>query len=207
MLRKITEWKKRVMDIPESASPLDQALLAAPHDQMNRHFIAAWLAWRGPGRLMPKRSAVELEDVKGLLGRVILFELGGGDEILVRVAGSQLREHGNFEATGRNLRDLTPSEQWPVRRWRMNATATLPCGARMVSIDTRTSSGEEVAFETVTLPIEPDAPEKPRLLMSNVAVLGGIYAPPAEDRPQLAWLPEEFRFLDLGAGIPDRIEP
>jgi hypothetical protein len=198
---------ERVMDIPESASPLDQALLAAPHDQVNRHFIAAWLAWRRPGRLMPSRSAVELADIKGLLGRVILFELISGDEILVKVAGSQLREHGNFEATGRNLRDLTPGEQWPVRRWRMNAAATLPCGAWMVSTDTRTSSGEQVAFETVTLPIKPDVPEKPRLLISNVAVVGGIYEPPAKDRPQLTWLPEEFRFLDLGAGIPDRIEP
>jgi hypothetical protein len=195
------------MDISESASPLDQALLAAPHDQTNRQFIAAWLRWRAPGRLLPKRSAVELEDVKGLLGRVILFELISGDEILVKVAGSQLREHSNFEATGRNLRDVTPSEQWPVRRWRMNAAATLPCGARMVSIDTRTSSGDAVSFEIVTLPIEADGPEKPRLLMSNVAVLGGIYEPPAKDRPQLAWLPEEFRFLDLGAGVPNRIEP
>jgi hypothetical protein len=195
------------MDIPGSASPLDQALLAAPHDQTNRQFIAAWLRWRAPGRLLPKRSAVELEDVKGLLGRVILFELISGDEILVKVAGSQLREHGNFEATGRNLREVTPSEQWPVRRWRMNAAATLPCGARMVSIDTRTSSGDAVAFETVTLPIEADGPEKPRLLMSNVAVLGGIYEPPAKDRPHFAWLPEEFRFLDLGAGVPNRIEP
>ncbi|HUJ96644.1 MAG TPA: PAS domain-containing protein [Stellaceae bacterium] len=195
------------MDIPESASPLDQALLAAPHDQANRRFIAAWLHWRAPGRLLPKRSAVELEDVKGLLGRVILFELISGDEILVKVAGSQIREHSNFEATGRNLRDVTPREQWPVRRWRMNAAATLPCGAWMVSIDTRTNSGEAVTFETVTLPIEADGPEKPRLLMSNVAVLGGIYEPPAKDRPQLAWLPDEFRFLDLGAGVPNRIEP
>lgn len=195
------------MDIPESPSPLDQALLAAPRDQVNRHFIAAWLGWRGPGRLTPSRSAVELADIKGLLGRVILFELISGDEILVKVAGSQLREHGNFEATGRNLRDLTPAEQWPVRRWRMNAAATLPCGALMITIDTRTSSGEQVAFETVTLPIEPDLPEKPRLLLSNVAVVGGIYEPAAKDRPQLTWLPEEFRFLDLGAGIPDRIEP
>jgi hypothetical protein len=195
------------MHTPEPAGSIDEALLAAPHDQANRNFIAAWQRWRGPSRLVPKRAALELGDIKPLLGRVILFELISDDEILVKVAGSLLRDHGNFEATGRNLRDLTPSEQWPVRRWRMNAAAALPCGARMVNIDTRTRSGEGNAFETVTLPIEPDEPEKPRLLMSNVAVLGGIYEPPAKDRPQLAWLPEEFCFLDLGAGVPGRIDP
>jgi hypothetical protein len=195
------------MDTPKSPDRIDQAMLDAAHDETNRRFIAAWQSWRDSGWPLPKRSAVELGDIKQLLGRVILFELISDDEILVKVAGSQLRDHGNFEATGRNLRDLTPREQWPVRRWRMAAAAGRPCGARMVNIDSRTLSGEGVAFETVTLPIEPDELEKPRLLMSNVAVLGGAYEPPAEGRLQLAWLPAEFRFLDLGAGVPDRIEP
>jgi hypothetical protein len=195
------------METPEPAGDIDQVLRAAPHDQANRDFIMAWQGWRGPGRLMPKRSAVELGDIKPLLGRVILLELVSEDQVLVKVAGSQLREHAGFEATGRNLRDLTPSEQWPVRLWRMNAAATHPCGAWMVNIDTRTRSGDGVYFETVTLPIEPDGPEKPRLLLSNVAFLGGIYEKRAENGPQLAWLPEGFCFLDLGAGIPDRIEP
>jgi hypothetical protein len=195
------------MDGSEQVSHLDQAMLDAARDETNRRFIAAWQSWRDPGRLLPKRSAVELGDIRHLLGRVILFELISDGEILVKVAGSQLRDHGNFEATGRNLRDLTPPEQWPVRCWRMTTAAALPCGARMVNLDSRTLSGQAVTFETVTLPIEPDEAEKPRLLMSNVAVLGGIHEPPAKDRPQLAWLPDEFRFLDLGGGVPNRIEP
>jgi hypothetical protein len=195
------------MEPSEAADDIDQALRAAPHDQANRDFIVAWQGWRGPGRLLPKHSAVELGDIKHLLGRVILLELVSENHVLVKVAGSQLRDHAGFEATGKNLRDLTPSEQWPVRRWRMNAAATRPCGAWMVNIDTRTRSGDGVYFETLTLPIEPDQPDKPRLLMSNVAFLGGIYAPRVEDGPRLAWLPDGFCFLDLGAGVPDRIEP
>ncbi|HZB93679.1 MAG TPA: PAS domain-containing protein [Stellaceae bacterium] len=193
----------------EPAGTIDEALLAAPHDQTNRRFIAAWLGWRGATRRLPRRSMVELADIKELLGRVMLFELLGPDEIRVKVAGSQLRDHADFEATGRNLADLTPPEEWPIRRWRMNEAARLPCGAHMVNIDTQTRSGEGAAFETLTLPIEPDEPGKPPLLMSNIAVLGGVYDPPAEGRPQVFHIPEQFRFrfLDLGAGIPTTTMP
>jgi hypothetical protein len=190
-----------------TAIDLDQTLLSAARHEGNRHFIAAWQRWRGPGRLMPKRSAVELGDIKQLLGRVILLELLDDDEILVKVAGSQLREQIDFETTGKNLRDLTPVNQWPVRRWRTNQAATRPCGARMVNIGWRTPGGGGAAFETVTLPVEPDGAQRPRLLMSHIAILGGSDAPPAKARPQELLLPYEFRFLDIGAGIPDRVAP
>jgi hypothetical protein len=195
------------MDAPEPpVGQLEEVLLAAAHDQANRCFMSAWLGWR-QGRLLPKRSAIELGDIKELLGRVILFELISPDEVLVKVAGSQLRDHIDFEATGRNLRDFTPTDQWPVRRWRINMLSTQPCGARMINVDTRTSSGQGVAFETVTLPVEPDEPEKPRLVMSHVAVLGNVYDPPAKDRPRLVWLPENFHFLDIGASVPAHTKP
>jgi hypothetical protein len=195
------------MDTLDRTNHLDQALLAAPHDQTNRHFIAAWLGWRRPGQLLPKRSALKLDDIKQLLGRVALFELVSADEIRVKVAGSQLRDHANFEATGRSFAELTPPAQWPLRRFRMNEVAARPCGAWMINRETGTHSGETMSFETVTLPIEPEGPGKPRLLISNVAVLGAIYEPPAKDRPPLVYLAAEFRFLDLGAGIPARTEP
>jgi hypothetical protein len=186
----------------DAANALDQALLAAPHDQANQRFIAAWLGWRGPERLMPKRSAVELGDIKGLLGRIILFEIISEDDIRIKVAGSQLRDHINFEATGRNFAAVTPPDQWPLRRWRLSEMATRPCGGTMINRETYTDSGDAVSFETVTLPVEPEGLGKPRLLMSNVAVLGAVYEPPAKDRPQMIFMPDQFRFLDLGAGIP-----
>ncbi|HUC69483.1 MAG TPA: PAS domain-containing protein [Stellaceae bacterium] len=195
------------MDTLDNTNHLDQALLAAPHDQTNRHFIAAWLGWRRPGQLLPKRSALKLEDIKPLLGRVVLFELVSPDDIRVKVAGSQLRDHINFEATGCSFAELTPPGQWPLRRFRFNEMAARPCGAWMINRETETHSGETVSFETVTLPIDPEGPGKPRLLISNVAVLGAIYEPPAKDRPPLIYLAAEFRFLDLGAGIPARTEP
>ena len=195
------------MNLPQSTSSHDQALLAAPRDQTNRHFVAAWLGWRRPGRLMPKRPAIELQDIKELLGRVILFELVSEDEVRIKVAGSQLRDHVNFEATGRNFADLTPPAQWPVRRWRLNEMAARPCGGVMINRETETHSGECVPFETMTLPVEPQGPGKPRLLSATWR----CSAPSTSRRPRTdrRWStrPDEFRFLDLGAGIPERMEP
>lgn len=182
-------------------------LLDAVRDEGNRHFIAAWQRWCGPGRLLPKRSEVELGDIKELLGHVVLLELISEENVQIKVAGSQLREHSGFETTGKNFRDLTPIDQWPLRRWRMNQVATVPCGARQVNINRWTRDGRSVALETVTLPLEPDDPAKPRMLISNVAALSGVYDAPAKDRPRLASMPDEFRFLDLAAGIPRRITP
>jgi hypothetical protein len=195
------------MDAHNRASDIERALLAAPQDQTNRHFVAAWLRWRRPGRLMPKRSTVELEDIKHLLGRVVLFEMVSPDDIRIKVAGSQLRAHVNFEATGRNFADITSPEHWPVRRWRFNEMATRPCGGTMINRDTQTRTGDAVTFETVTLPVDPEGEGKPRLLIGNVAVIGGVYEPPAEDRPRVVRPAEEFRFLDIGAGIRYCIAP
>lgn len=155
----------------------------------------------------PKRSSIELGDIKALLGHIVLFELIGEDEVLIKVAGSQLREHTGFEMTGKNFRDLTPIAHSPVRRWRMNQMALVPCGARQVNINRWTRDGNGVELEMVTLPIEPDDPGKPRMLISNVAALSGVYDAPAKDRPRLVFMPTEFRFLDLAFGIPDRITP
>jgi hypothetical protein len=188
------------------APAIDETLLSAPRDQVNRRFVAAWLGWRGAGRIMPLRAAVELGDIKELLGRVILFELAGPDEIRVKVAGSLLREHTAFEATGRNFAEITPPDQWPLRRWRMQEMASLPCGGVMVWCD-REVEGEGNTFETVTLPLQPDLPDRPRLLLSNVAGIGGVYDPPRQGRLKLVPLVDEFRFLDLGAGLPQSAAP
>lgn len=155
---------------------------------------------------MPQRAGIDIADIKALLGRVILFELTGPDDIRVKVAGSQLRDHIDFEATGRSFAELTPPEQWPLRRYRMMAMALRPCGGVMITHD-RQTRGDGMTLETVTLPLAPDAPAKPPLLISNVTVIGGVLEPPIEKRPQIVPLVDEFRFVDLGAGVPERERP
>lgn len=190
-----------------SARPgtIEEALLEAPRDRLSRRFIGAWLGWRRTGRLLPKRTEMDLSDIKELLGRIILFELIAPDDIRIKVAGTQLREHADFEATGRNLAELTPPGHWPMRRWRMQEMAALPCGGVMITRD-QPAIGFGGTLETVTLPVEPDEDGRPRLLLSNVAVLGDVH-PSVKGRPRIVPMVDEFRFLDLGAGLPGSAPP
>jgi hypothetical protein len=107
---------------------LEARLLAAVREPKSKRFIGAWLRWRGT-RPLPVRSTLDLGDVKPLLSLVMLTEVRSPDEILVRVAGTQLGEYLGFEMTGQNLLKLTPPADRPIRRYRFAQLAGMPCGA------------------------------------------------------------------------------
>ena len=191
---------------PVSTIEAEDLLRRAPREAANRRFVEAWLGWRGTGRLLPMRSAVQIGDVQDLLGRIMLFEVLAPDEILIKVAGTQLRDHVNFEATGKNFRDVTPPGHWPIRRYRMTKMAETPCGGLFITVD-RATTGTGAFYETVTLPIEPDEAGRPRQLITNVMPIGDVRAAPLPTRAPVFDMADRFSFLDLGAGKPDRTEP
>lgn len=190
---------------PNASSP-DQRLRDAVREPASLRFIEAWLGWRGSSRLMPPRTAMDIGDIRELLDAVMLFELNGPDDIRIRVAGTRFRHHANFEATGRNLIELTPPALWPIRRYRMHAMAQLPCAGAMTTFD-RETIGAGITIESVTLPIDADQPGGSRLLISCLTPVGGAYEPPAPSRRQYIVLADQFAFVDIGAGRPERTEP
>jgi hypothetical protein len=48
------------MNVLYHAGDIERALLAAPRDQTNRVFVAAWLGWRCPGQPMPKPARLPM---------------------------------------------------------------------------------------------------------------------------------------------------
>jgi hypothetical protein len=184
----------------------DEGLLGAVREAPSRRFMAAWLGWRGSGRLVPPRSAMELVDIRDLLGSVALFEISGPDDIRFKMAGARLREYANFEASGKNFAELTPPAVWPIRRYRMMRMACWPCAGISTKHDVR-RLGEGSNFEIVTLPIGADAPGGMPLLISCVTPIGDTPAPPAPDREPVMLLADGFRFVDIGAGTPARTQP
>ena len=184
----------------------DRALVAAPSDQTSRRFVTAWLAWRGAGRLLPRRGEIDLDATQGLRGGMMLFELGGSDEIRVVEAGRRICTHTGTEVVGKSFAEIDSREEWPMRRWRMLEAAARPCG-NLVIVRDRQTEGDGVHFEVVTLPLDADAPGAQRLLLSHIAVLGAVYEPPAKERTAAIPPAVSFRFLDLGAGVPERQGP
>jgi hypothetical protein len=187
---------------PDGSAP-DQRLRDAVRAPASLKFIEAWLRWRGEGRLLPPRSAMEIADIREMLETVLLFEINGPDDILIKVAGSRLRNYADFEATGRSLKDVTPPAIWPVRRYRMQAVASWPCAGIATTLD-RKSIGAGVNVEGVTLPLEADEPGGSRLLITCLTALSGAVDPPVPGRRPLTVLPDEFAFIDIGAGCPER---
>ena len=167
----------------------------------NAEFARAWQRWRG-GRLVPHRSDVELRDIARMLDRVALFEIRGPDEIIIRLAGTSLRDIVDFELTGRNFRDFTAPADWPERRSRMQTMSSLPCGGRMTFRQIQ-PSGRTMEFEAITLPLDPPEPGRPRLLCSCSSLIARTFQDPPQQPQQIVPVAHAFAYVDIGAGIPD----
>jgi hypothetical protein len=175
--------------------------LASIQQAGNLDYAQAWLAWRGD-RLLPRRADLDLCAIRLLLPTVMLFEVPKPDLMLVRVAGTGLREHFGFELTGRNYIQLAPPAQRATRQHRVWNSVRRPCGSRLVR-EHRLPGGKVTLAEVVSLPFDGDDPEAPRLLLSHVAPYSNRYEPNAEPAVETFGIAGDFTFLDLGHGVPE----
>lgn len=178
-------------------------LRAVPNDSLRR-FIEAWLQWRGTA-MLPRRAQLDLNQIKAMLPMVMLFELRAPDDVRFRVAGTGIARHLGFDPTGRNYMELTPEGQWPVRRYRLDRMAGQPCGGAMHHEDEQDL--RRVAIAMLTLPLLPDEPDGYPLLFTHVAPLEEMPHPVDGTLARMTRLPDRFTFVDIGAGVPDAIEP
>jgi hypothetical protein len=179
--------------------------MAELREAANKEFVAAWLRWRGE-KLLPRRADVDLGSIRRLLGSVILFELRTPDTVMVKVAGTQLREHYGFELTGTNYVELAPQAQRPTRQYRMWQSVSRPCGSRLVR-EHRVQTGRVTLAEVVSVPLDGDRPAAPRMLLAHVRPYTVRYesGQPADESTFV--IAGEFTFLDIGAGVPGSTVP
>ncbi len=190
---------------PDAVPSLEDRLIASVREARSKRFITAWLRWRGT-RALPLRSALDLADVKPLLALVMLTEVRGPDEVLVRLAGSQLGEYLGYELTGRNLLAFTVPADRPLRSYRFLQMSGMPCGS-VFEHQHVMPSGRVLPSEVVILPIDPDEPGKPRVLMHSFAPLRARFKPGRGPDGQEIPIGHLFRFLDVGFGMPESTEP
>ncbi|MBI1773990.1 MAG: PAS domain-containing protein [Proteobacteria bacterium] len=167
-------------------------------------FIDAWLRWRSD-RLLPARADMNLRDIVQNLGTILLLEYLGRDNVLVRVAGTRLRELSGIGLTGRNYKDLALPDDWPLRSERITKIATRPCGGVM-TVHYVLRSGRDLVFESVALPIDADVRDRPRQLLVCNTLIDGTFETATMEPSRAIPAVENFSLVDIGNGIPDQLD-
>ncbi len=166
-----------------------------------------WQHLRGSRRL-PRRTEVDPAAIVPLLPYLYLIEMQATGGILVRLAGTALRQLYGIEMTGHDMIDLAPPDHQTTRRWRYRQAAQRPCGMYYVRRQNY-GSGAEDELETIFLPLaaaDADASVPAWQFIGLAASLsdqGWIAEPGVPPLPP----PHLFRFVDIGFGVPATIVP
>ncbi len=166
--------------------------------------LAYWDALRGD-RLLPGRAEIDPAALVAVLPWVSIVELRDPDAMIYRLSGTALRDIMGFEATGRNMLDLVPAASRRQRAYRNWVAATRPC-ATAYEMNLIYSSGALYAHEGVSLPMTPARPGAPMLLLRAFAPIPGMIWYNRAEMPRAAG-EYDFRFIDIGAGVPASTEP
>ena len=178
------------------------ALADAP--EACRALHAYWTAIRGDA-LVPHRRRLDPLELMDILPQLQILEVQSPGVIRCRLLGTGLCALFGFDYTGRNLIELAPPDQRRLRSWRFWTGVHRPCGC-VFGGPVLFPSGARARYGGIALPLLPDRDGAPPLVVSVIAVIadrGWINARQYRVLP----LPEEFGFLDIGAGVPEQDGP
>lgn len=163
-----------------------------------------WQVLRGD-RLRPRRSEIDPAALVPFLPNIGIFEVVAPDVTICRLAGTAFRRTLGFELAGRNVAELYGPTLCRAAGYRFHMMATQPCGA-MFDLVLRFASGAENPHEIMLLPLEPDSPTALPSLLVGVAPINAVEWENTAVLPQLDPSPN-FRFIDIGVGIPPSWPP
>ncbi|MBT5194373.1 MAG: PAS domain-containing protein [Rhodospirillaceae bacterium] len=169
-----------------------------------RAFVEAWQKWRGSD-LVPRRAQVRLDDIAPQLPWLSLLEVKSKAEAIYRLSGSLIDETLGINLTGKNFIETAPPEQRALRGERTWAVATAPCGS-LFQIPIEYTSGRRLPSEIISLPVAPDDPGAAMQTFSICAIADNTLVERPSIAPGHIPMSQEYRFIDIGAGIPDPSE-
>jgi len=175
-----------------------------PKTETCQFVLGHWHALRGD-RLRPRRAEIDPAAMARHLPYVGMFEVLTPELTLCRLAGTAFRSSLGFELTGRNVVHLYAPDLHRAAGYRFQTIVTRPCAATVV-LDLRFSSGLENPHEVLLLPLEPDGSGAPPLILVGMSPMEAVTWQNTAVLPQLQ-ASSSFRFVDIGAGIPDTTMP
>jgi hypothetical protein len=164
-----------------------------------RILLGHWLEARG-GDAVPRRAAIDPGALKKILPHVFMLNMVDDDTAIYRLVGTGHRARWGVELTGRVWGQYLAVTQQIDRTRRLWRAVKQPCGF-VARYDMIFTSGASDPVETLLLPLRPnDDAGCPIMIGAN------------HSRRQVDWInqpgsvasrtPEQFRFLDLGYGVP-----
>ncbi len=172
-----------------------------------RCLVDYWARLRGTSPL-PRRSDIDPAEIVPLLPYLYLVEMQSSGGILVRLAGTALRQLYGIEMTGHDMIDLAPPDHKATRLWRYQQAAQYPCGMYYVRRQNY-ASGAEDETETLFLPLAAAdvAPSVSAWQFIGVAASMSDQRWIAEPGTPPLPPPYLFQFVDIGFGMPATIAP
>lgn len=172
----------------------------ADHPQI-RAFFESWHRWRG-AELVPRRSQVKPGEIPHLMSGCMLLDMHDTETMIFRYAGSLLQDFYGVDFTGKNYVELTAEVARDARVRRLMGVAVQPAAAVWT-----TPAIDTVDFVGASVPVLPDEPDQPPMVMQVMVHLRDLHhvrpSTIAQKRSSVH-LSEQFRYLDIGAGLPDR---
>lgn len=163
--------------------------------------LKKWKTWRGSA-LAPRRSQVRIEDLGEALPFVVMVEFTSPEECLFLLVGSGLISLQGMEYTGMNYYDMATPDERGLRMRRLHKLEGQPCGSYSIQPGT-SSEGAYLSTELTVLPVFPDEPGGTlRCLCVSAPLVTVSHQSPVQDS-QVIRVAQEFRYIDIGAGLPD----
>ncbi|HEV2673532.1 MAG TPA: PAS domain-containing protein [Aliidongia sp.] len=165
----------------------------------SRLLLGHWLDVRGE-EPVPRRADIDPGALKWALPHIFMLNMVAADTAIYRLVGTAHRARWGIELTGHVWGEFLDIGQRVDRTRRLWRAVDQPCGFT-ARYDVVFASGAHDPVETLLLPLRPNDP-------SGCPILIGT----GNSRRQIEWVnqpgsvasrtAEQFRFLDLGYGIP-----
>jgi len=161
-----------------------------------------WRSIRGDA-LVPLKSDFNPADIKQLLPNIMIFDIISepSPSLMIRLAGSSLREHWHVEPTGKDYLDYLPEgEQMDV----FNGFTTMcakPCG-RWRRLETHFESHLSILSESTLFPLINDRHGTP-MIVTLAVPLARSEPLSKTGRAITTTFPVAPVWIDIGAGTPE----
>jgi hypothetical protein len=167
--------------------------------------IDIWCGWRGD-KLFPSRAEVELRDIGKFLESAVLYDVEPPDQIIIRYFGGRMMDYVGGDQTGQNFLEFANEEERPLRWGRHAAVVDTPCAAAWTIIDRPVGDNTRLNAIGISLPLGAagEYDRASQILQVLFPFEGNRHPAYARREVDKIHFPNEFQFLDIGAGVGDK---